>query len=46
VAAGANKRAARREPLASVVRLLPHYFPEELYTSADRRCGLVSPSRA
>lgn len=34
-----KKRARTREPLHSVVRLLPEYFPDELYSSSDRRYG-------
>jgi len=34
-----RKRARTREPLSSVVRLLPEYFPDELYSSSDRRAA-------
>lgn len=40
VKAGAIKKKLmlrRREPLTSVIKLLPEYFPDELYSSSDRR---------
>lgn len=35
--AGGRSRKRLREPLTSVVKLLPEYLPEELYSSSDRR---------
>ncbi len=30
-------RKRMRDPLTSVIKLLPEYFPEELFTSSDRK---------
>jgi hypothetical protein len=32
-----RKRKREREPLTSVIKLLPEYLPEELYSSSDKR---------
>ena len=40
-----KKPRTRRPPLSSVMRLDPVYFPEELYSSQDKRASKASQSR-
>ena len=35
----AQAKPASKEPLSSVMTLIPKYFPEELYSSKDKRCA-------